>query len=632
MHHLAEILSSRNRTLRLWELALFCVAAGILSTLLHGYEYMTSDQLEQIPLILRKLDANYLTSDYFISAMSVVSPRIYFVNMMAWLTQFASLETIYFSLTLIQHIAIALVTMFAARRLFPGGDLAPILATTFVVSIAGIYIGGAAHLELNYMVPKLLILFLALWAVWEGVNLHPIRCAILTIVGSWIHPQVAIHGAMIGFGTAGLSLLMRWDGETVQTNSLVQRWAGITLGGALLVVVYYFLWVVPFRGGELSMEVLQYTMRLRAPHHHIPSLFPRDQTLLGIVFFVASALLWRRWYKAESTDRLLAKRVGVAGGLCLIFMLSAWLFVEVIPVRAVMMLQLFRMAAVLKWFALMLMGGTVAALLLSEQKASPPSPNWLYLTGFGMGQPVMMLGATIVDWLRAKLKTRTYFALFVVAALIQIALLVKFRGAREFLSLYIILLCGVVLLVISARSRRLLWSGGMVAVALLLSLSYRDVIPAGPLNKTVQAYVNGVTPKDERAFDRAVDRVSVYARESTPQDALFIVPAEFGRFRIASHRAVVVDFKTFPFYERDIIEWRERIETCYGDTGDKLGWEAVKQMNENYRRMNDAELLRISNRYNAPYAVLYAETATSFPLLYEDKDFKLVRVTSNQDH
>ena len=54
------------------DVLLLAVIAGVLATVLGGYAYATSDQVEQLPMILRAMDSDYLSEDLAVSAGSPV--------------------------------------------------------------------------------------------------------------------------------------------------------------------------------------------------------------------------------------------------------------------------------------------------------------------------------------------------------------------------------------------------------------------------------------------------------------------------------------------------------------------------------------------------------------------------------
>ncbi len=114
------------------------------------------------------------------------------------------------------------------------------------------------------------------------------------------------------------------------------------------------------------------------------------------------------------------------------------------------------------------------------------------------------------------------------------------------------------------------------------------------------------------------DRVSVSAwvRENTPPDTIFVIPPDWPEFRLDAGRAVVEQFKTFPYQDENMLRWYERIIDVYGDSS--------TVMDTRYHGIDDARLCFLAEKYNAAYAVLYHDTSSSLPILYENSEYRVV--------
>ena len=58
--------------------------------------------------------------------------------------------------------------------------------------------------------------------------------------------------------------------------------------------------------------------------------------------------------------------------------------------------------------------------------------------------------------------------------------------------------------------------------------------------------------------------VGQYLRANTESDAILLIPPDLARFRLTAERAVVVDFKAFPFNDETMDEWYRRVLFCSG--------------------------------------------------------------------
>jgi hypothetical protein len=114
--------------------------------------------------------------------------------------------------------------------------------------------------------------------------------------------------------------------------------------------------------------------------------------------------------------------------------------------------------------------------------------------------------------------------------------------------------------------------------------------------------------------------------EVTPVNALLVAPPEFGLLRIIGGRALVIDFKSIPFQDFAMKEWRQRMRNVYGDVSGG-GFKAVKKLDKAYRAITDKKLLDLARLYGATHAVLYRETKTTLPEMYTNDEYRVVKLS-----
>ena len=74
----------------------------------------------------------------------------------------------------------------------------------------------------------------------------------------------------------------------------------------------------------------------------------------------------------------------------------------------------------------------------------------------------------------------------------------------------------------------------------------------------IAQYGNGRLTVDVAAIERNAV-IARWAATQSPRNAVFAVPPSWSGFRSEAHRAIVVDFKAFPFQETPIYTWFERL-------------------------------------------------------------------------
>ncbi|MBL4605887.1 MAG: hypothetical protein JKY02_09580 [Flavobacteriaceae bacterium] len=115
--------------------------------------------------------------------------------------------------------------------------------------------------------------------------------------------------------------------------------------------------------------------------------------------------------------------------------------------------------------------------------------------------------------------------------------------------------------------------------------------------------------------------ISNYIKENTTEKSLFLTPHDFGFVRVYSKRAIVVDYKAFPFQNAAMQEWYKRIKDCYGLEKDKF--------EEKYHQLTDEKIMTLHKEYGFNYAILHNETSTKIPVLYKNEKYKIVDLAKN---
>jgi hypothetical protein len=130
-----------------------------------------------------------------------------------------------------------------------------------------------------------------------------------------------------------------------------------------------------------------------------------------------------------------------------------------------------------------------------------------------------------------------------------------------------------------------------------------------------------ISTPDEQAAE-----VAEFAKHNTPENAVFLTPHNFGYFRLSAERAIVADFKSFPFTDRAMLEWYERINDCYGSPEqlNRSGFDNEPLMIANYKTIDDTGLRELQEQYNFTHAVLFVETATRHEILFSNEKYKII--------
>ena len=607
------------------DVVFFAILAGALSPLVHGYRFGSGNQISELPIILRAIDPGWLAGDFYTDATGGHGPRVYYAWLLARLASLVPLEGLFLGLTCLSSAAIVLSACMAARRISGGSMLAATLAGTLVTSVSSIELGGSGRLFRGDLTASHLATAVALFALWAGITRRPVLCGTLGGAAALVHPAIGIEYGLLGLAASGAGLL--WErrereprdeggASAGEDRGAARDGVGAWLaGGSILLAVVTLAWWLPAGGDSAGARWVEIESRLRHPHHALASTFPlRDWLLLG-AFLAAALLCWRRRFHAPTADRDLMRRLLVPAGAALLAFVAGWLFTEVLPSPSWAAARLFRLAGVIKWIGLVLVGVVAAEWLDRRARARNPF-GWLLVAGCGIAQPLMALigifGGLLHEGLR---RDRAWSRLTRGACLVVAAALLIRHGSREEAILVMVLLSFGLLL---AGGRPTLTRLGAPAAATALVVSAFLAARAG-------LPVPFVEPPAIALRDVAATPAALFAREATPPGSVFVTPPGMGRFRLEAERPIVVDFKAFPFGQASMEEWRERLVSLYGEPSG-IGFAAEEEMDRSYRRISGARLVEAGARYGASFAVLYRATPTEFPVIHEDAEYRIVRL------
>lgn len=610
-------LSARPASLTTADILVFSLVAGVLATLRADYVYGLINHIEHIPPIRHMADTSLYASDWHVQESMLFGPRYYYYQLIAFFSELAPLPVVMLVLTILSNVVTLLISFLVARDLFED-DLAALMGCFLIGAVHSIDLGMATFLIWEHLVQASLAEPIAMLALWAGLRLRVTVATVLASISALAHPVVGLETGGLALGIVAVDALFRFRRkleEPDRRSPLEQLLAALT-GLVVLVLIAYGVFLGKMEESIPDQAFFDILVFFRNPHHYVPSQMD-SRDWVGFVLFLTTLLLaWRWWRKEKGHDRAVADRVALTIGFVLVLMLAGWLFVEVWPVRTIASMQLYRMIYVIKWIGLLLIGRSVAVWI--HQGGLGRWSALIALSGTGMAQPVTAFTAHLAEKIRQRSQLFANFAvvLYVVISAALAVYLWNVHDLREYF--YLLLLLGLAAWFVwfpAGLGRRLI-PLVLFAVILPLIVVYRDASPV--LQKA------GVFTL-EQAYDQ-YDEVASYARERLPQDAVFVVPPGGGRFRVVSERAIVVDFKSFVFQDSSIAEWMERMTAVYGET-DLSGFPAASALDRKYRTISDTRLDQIAEKYGAGYAVLYPETATSYPVIYEDHFFKLVRLS-----
>jgi len=596
-----------------------------------------SSSLSQLPVIMHFADPQVLAADWYTQSMSGLSPRYFYFRTMAVLAGVVGLPAAYVAGQVVALVSVGVVTLYGAVKAFNLSRTAGAIAGMLAVSVSAFNLGSNVEIINNTFIPKSIATPLGLLAMVLAMRGSYLGCAIAGAAGSLFQPVYGLFPGAMALISVAIVRPWRSERESARARSAVAR---LALGLAIITGVA--AWWSSLAGVDVGPdEAVQIVAFIRNPHHFRFSAQPASAWALALCLLTAGTAMvicWRR-IAGEDAKRDLALRTMLEMcGLIALMWVVGFFAIEVIPSKLGLALQPMRYVFIPLWLCIIATAAVATHFLL----ASGPLARWGWslclLAGNAWTQPLLLLIGSI-SALRvsresseaelAQSRDRAGKWLLVPALVVTVA---AFASSGKIVQL----VCGLVVALLALGLTRKFQGDARATVfswAPLMGLGLVATIVWGlpGLSPRSFAAIAAFLPTEERIVQRAAERdrgfaaildISRQARELTPKDAVFLTPPNFGPFRIVARRAIVVDFKAWPF--RTPGAWLERLTDCYGETEGEAGFELVESFARRYREVDDVHLRAIAERYSATHAVLYRETPSAFPTLAEGDVYRIV--------
>lgn len=128
------------------------------------------------------------------------------------------------------------------------------------------------------------------------------------------------------------------------------------------------------------------------------------------------------------------------------------------------------------------------------------------------------------------------------------------------------------------------------------------------------------------------EQVETWARTQTPRDAVFAVPPSWSGFRSRARRAIVVNYKAFPYRDRLNLTWFERLTQMAPISLPQRSGPAIQDsLDAAFLRQPVPALHRLADRYDFDYVVRdrrFTPASSSFEQVYISGEWIVYRIVS----
>jgi hypothetical protein len=585
---------------------LLAILFGVIRTLVSYSGFGFEDQVEQLPLIYRSFDSSYLQNDFFVNAALESAARTNYIRFIRLFTSSPeNLPLLFFIFTVILNAAIALVTYLTARTLFRS-NLAGLTAAALVMLVPTFHLGASPNLFVTYFIPSSLAAPLAMLTVLLALQKRIGWAMLAGGAASLVHP-------LFGLETMALVLFAWLVSELLQKDLVREE---------------------QLRKGQQKEKYFQKEQLLEEPiikEHSQQKLLSKDR--------LQEDHLHREWSQKKCLQRgrlqkvhlqIIAIKMIVPTLLFIMFSLVSILpqlnqsfrldtneFIHIIghfrhphhyipgsfPLTHYLLFLLFLFAFSYGWYAL---------------KNTLNSYNSRFILILNLS----ILAACLAGYLFVEIIPVRLAAM---AQTFRLLYLFKWTG--------MIFFAGFMVRYFTEKQARKGFNkaAGAVIVLFVAALFIKGLNkpenlkqPGGNSPETFpKTLLSGeiISTPDEQAAE-----IAEFVKQNTRTDAIFLTPHDFGFFRLSAERAIVTDFKSFPFTDRAMLEWYERINNCYGSPVplNRSGFENEPLMIANYTALDDTRLKELQKQYNFTHAILFAETATRYETHFSNEKYKII--------
>lgn len=556
----------------------------------------------QVPVIETLMDQRLFSQDFYIQEMTGFTPRSYYYYLILFFERIGldrldrSLPVVIFGLFVLAFGSMILglwaIGQYLGRSPFSG------LALAFLGLSAVEGTLGVTDIFRVEPIAAIYAMGITIWGIY-------FCCRRQWRLGYLMFGLACLLQFLIGFLPAclwGISLLL----ETVFRRRFGQFLGAFAIFSLLVALVYVPMVAVGNTdSAALTDERFVYLYGyVRHPHHLILSSFPASEwreficlTLVGLVSLRISDRL------SSTLKRDLALTLVAACGLLLV----GYVFVELMPVALVAKLQFARVtpfAMITVWTAVSVVAGEY-----HQRGNYPVSLLLLALPLVDRVGSVALLVFTVALWLAKAYEHKS--SLKPLVRLNNIKLMAQRRIAIAYAFFFLVLLaCWSYLPIFFAslaypltrqsfprffQRSKPYFQAATVGLAFYLCLHLTGTVGSTaltPLHRNIRMYAQ---PED------ALAQVAVQFGQTSPADALVLVPPSDEVFRFYAKRSVVATFKSFPFTDQGILTWQARLEDILGSLNPQM--RSDDYTHELYRQRSSRELAAIAQAYDASYVL-----------------------------
>ena len=588
----------------------FVIIGSLIAT---GYIFPIGGNFPEVPPIQFMLNPELYKNDYYVQEMVKFNPRYYYYYIIYSLANLGtSIPLAHF---IYQFLAFGsfILACYAIIKIYTNSKLSA-AAMAFLCIAASFTDIGNTLIFSTKSVPSTFAMAFAIWGIYFSLRQKWLR-------GYFCFGLACLLQLLVGL-LPGLMMLPVLALASVKQRQFKKFIWAIALLAAMASIVY----VPMLLTGTTSTQAIDNAdfvfihAKVRNPHHILPSNWPVGNWLNFICFIIGGLLYIKNTNLLPKLEKV---NFYIIVGTSIVALLLNYIFVEVYPLAFIAKLQLARTVP----FAQLIIFITVCLSLdeIDKQKQIPVSLLVLSLLTLPF-RGIIFLGLAVWQIKNYPFPKRYNIWLWILAAgTVIFSITYPLTDSWEIISdriMGIPVFFSILAFPFILEQTSFATSIKQTSVHILALLTTATLVcgVAGLLPKPIlnvfQTRVNiNAVPRDE------LSRLAVRFSQISSRDALVLIPPSVTSFQFFSERAIVVNFKNFPFTEKGIKEWKNRMEAILGVP---LNSQMIWGGSDLFSQRNSADLVNVARLYKADYILTRSDWHPNIDGEIVDKEGKWI--------
>jgi hypothetical protein len=565
----------------------FAIIGSLMAT---GYIFPIGGNFPEVPPIQFMLNPELYKNDYYVQEMVKFNPRYYYYYIIYLLANLGtSIPLAHF---IYQFLAFGsfILACYAIINIYTNSKL-PAAAMAFLCIAASFTDVGNTLIFSTKSVPSTFAMGFAIWGIYFSLRQKWLTGYLFFGLGCLLQFLVGL--------LPGLMMLPVLVIESVRQRNFKTLILAIALLAAMASIVYVPMLLTGTTSTHTidNAEFVYIHAKVRNPHHILPSNWDLGNWFNFICFIIGGLLCIKNAELLRKEDKV---NFYVIVGTSIFALFLNYIFVEVYPLAFIAKLQLARTVPFAQLIIFIAVCLTID--ILYRQKKIAISLLLLVVLTFPF-RGIIFLGLSVWQAKKYVFPKRYNIFLWILAVgTVIFSLIYPVTDSWEIMGdriisipvLFSILAFPFILEETSLATsikQTLTHTLALITTATLV-LGVAGILPKPILNvfKT-RVNINAVSSDD-------LSRLAMRFSQISSRDSLVLIPPSVTSFQFFSERAIVVNFKNFPFTEKGIKEWQNRMEAVLGVP---LNPQMIWGGNDLFIRRSSADLVKVARNYHADY-------------------------------